>query len=349
MIKKIVIAVIIFPLMVAVGTLMFIYWGIFTPYDNQAEEVIFTVSRGEGMAVVAENLEKEGIIRSSNFFIIYGRVSDKGKMLKPGNYRLSGKMSVADIMDLIVKGGEDRLVVIEGWNIRDISKFLREADYIEDSEEFFLVVGFPSTYKEGELSPPTPPDYDFKEDFPFLEEMPEGLPLEGFLFPDTYFISPGTPVVDIVYSMLSNFNQKVVETLPEKERGELSLFEIIVRASLIEKEVFLYEDKRLVAGIIENRIDRGMRLQIDATISYLTGRRSVQIPVTETRIPSPYNTYANHGLPVGPICSPGIESIRAVLDPKESDYLYYLSKPDGETVFSTSYTEHIRAKNKYLR
>ncbi len=170
------------------------------------------------------------------------------------------------------------------------------------------------------------------------------MPLEGYLFPDTYAVAAGAQMDDILKLFLANFKKKAVE-----EIGEEDIFETITIASLIEKEVISYEDKRLVSGIMRNRLKIGMPLQIDATITYLTGRRSVNIPILETRIKSPYNTYVNTGLPIGPISNPGIDSIRAAMDPKENDYFYYLSKPTGETVFSRTLEEHNYAKNKYLR
>ncbi len=150
--------------------------------------------------------------------------------------------------------------------------------------------------------------------------------------------------------MLANFNNKLNANLKsEIEKQEKSFFDIITIASLIEKEVREYKDKRLVSGIIRKRLEIGMPLQVDATISYITGRRTTEISIAETKIDSPYNTYKYRGLPITPICNPGIESIKAALYPKESDYLYYLSKPDGETVFSRNHQEHIAAKNRYLR
>jgi len=123
----------------------------------------------------------------------------------------------------------------------------------------------------------------------------------------------------------------------------------VIMASLIEREVREWTDKRLVVGLIERRLSIGMPLQIDATITYLTGRASTAITISETRIDSPYNTYLHPGLPIGPICHPGRLSFQAVMDPKESDYLFYLSTPESKTIFSRTLEEHNRAKAQYLR
>jgi len=325
----------------------FFYWGIYIPKDGVGEEGLFAVKTGEGLSSVAGRLENENFIKSGCFFIFYGVVAEKGKQLKPGNYRISPAMSVPEIMDIIVSGGEDRLIIIEGWNLRDIADFLEREGYAT-REEFFSLVGSPPFYKGGELTDHFP--QEIESGVGALSQMPRDLPAEGFLFPDTYFISPGTPIEEIVLAFLYNFDRKINNDIKKKiDESEFSLFEIITIASLIEKEVISFDDKRTVSGIIQKRLQKEMRLQIDATIVYLTGRRSVKIPIKETRIDSPYNTYLYEGLPAGPICNPGMESIEAALLPKETDYLYYLSKPTGETVFSRDFNEHIEAKNKYLR
>lgn len=349
MFRKIVILFSASLLIVIFGVAFVFFWGFYLPKDATSEEVIFLIEKGEGMSQIAMNLEQQELINSSYFFIIYGKITEKGRVLKPGSYKISAKMPVSQIIEMFVKGAEDRLLIIEGWNLRDIADFLEDNNY-GTKEEFYALVGTPPTYIDGRVVAGMSGENNFKEEFDFLKEVPENLSLEGYLFPDTYFISPGTSMESIIRSVLSNFKQKINSLVKEElENSSMSLFEVITKASLIEKEVVLYEDKQLVAGIINNRLKKNMRLQIDATITYLTQKRSVQIPITETRINSPYNTYVNHGLPLGPICNPGIESIRAVLNPKESDYLYYLSKPTGETVFSRTHEEHVKAKNEYLR
>ncbi len=323
------------------------YWGIYLPKDISGEDVFFVVKKGESLSDVAENLMEKEVIKSGHFFIIHGIVTEKGKKLQPGNYKISSSMSVVEVMEIIVTGGKDRLTIIEGWNLRDIAEFLEKNGY-GSKEDFYFLAGKPPIYKEGEVI--AEKANEMEVELKILQDKPDNISLEGYLFPDTYSISPGTKMEDIIHSFLLNFDGKITPEIKERvKEKEMSLFEMITIASLIEKEVTSLEDKKLVSGIIEKRLQRGMRLQMDATITYLTGRRSVQIPLTETKIDSSYNTYLYHGLPKGPICSPGMESINAALNPKESDYLYYLSKPSGETVFSKTHEEHVQAKNNYLR
>lgn len=174
--------------------------------------------------------------------------------------------------------------------------------------------------------------------------------LEGFLFPDTYDFYIDIKGEEVVKIMKKNFEQKLNQELKEEiERQGKTIFEIITMASLIEKEVKTKEDKEIVSGILWKRLSVNMPLQVDATINYITGKKTTRISIEETKIDSPYNTYLNTGLPPGPIANPGLESIKAALYPKSSDYWYYLSTPDGKTIFSKTLQEHNLAKAKYLK
>ncbi|PJA83305.1 MAG: endolytic transglycosylase MltG, partial [Candidatus Nealsonbacteria bacterium CG_4_9_14_3_um_filter_37_29] len=173
--------------------------------------------------------------------------------------------------------------------------------------------------------------------------------LEGFLFPDTYQFPPRVSGAEVVKKMRDNFDKKFTPYRNEVSGAGLTPFEIITMASLLEKEVKTKEDKELVSGILWKRLENKIPLQIDATITYITGQKTTKISKEETQIDSPYNTYKYLGLPKGPICNPGLESILAAIYPKDSDYWYYLSTPEGETTFSKTLEEHNYAKSKYLR
>jgi len=173
--------------------------------------------------------------------------------------------------------------------------------------------------------------------------------LEGYLFPDTYYFPVGVTGEEVVRIMRENFEKKIAPYREEIKKSGRTLHEIIVMASLLEKEVKTKEDKELVSGILWKRLEVGMPLQVDATITYITGKKTTKIPLEDLQIDSPYNTYKYKGLPPAPICNPGLESILAALYPKESDYWYYLSTPEGKTIFSKTLQEHNIAKEKYLK
>jgi len=179
-------------------------------------------------------------------------------------------------------------------------------------------------------------------------ELP-GENLEGYLFPDTYYFPIDVSSEEVVKIMRENFEKKISPYKEEIEKSGRSLQEIITMASLLEKEVKTKEEKEIVSGILWKRLKAGVPLQVDATITYITGKKTTKISFEDLQIDSPYNTYKYKGLPPGPICNPGLESILAALYPKESEYWYYLSTPEGKTLFFKTLEEHNLAKAKYLR
>lgn len=184
-------------------------------------------------------------------------------------------------------------------------------------------------------------------DYLEVEELDSDL--EGYLFPDTYEISPEDGIEEIIEKMLDNFNKKMsLELIEEIASQGKTVHEIVIMASLIEKEVRTFEDKKIVSGILWKRIESNMPLQVDATITYITGKKSTEILQEEIEIDSPYNTYKYKGLPFGPICNPGMESILAAIYPESSEYWFYLSTLEGETIFSKTLKEHNEARAKYL-
>ena len=297
---------------------------------------LFEVREGEGVFQIAKNLKKQGFIRAEFPFYFYLFLTNKWRDLKSGVYQFSSDETFLSIAQKIIQGDTHtiKITIPEGYNLAQIDARLSEAGLIEkgeiidfDIENFqFSILNFQSN-----------PNFQFSN-------------LEGFLFPDTYYFSPSAGVEKIVKIFLDNFDKKLTaEMRQEIERQNKTIFEIITMASLIEKEVKTIEDKKIVAGILWKRLKNNIPLQVDATITYITGRRTTKISKEETKIDSPYNTYRYKGLPKGPICNPGLDSILAAIYPKDSEYWYYLSTPKGETIFSETLEDHIRAKKKYLK
>jgi len=290
---------------------------IYAPLSANSEEQVFRVEAGDGLARIAANLEGQGFIRGDVFFSIYVYLQGKESVLKAGDYLLSSSMSIKEIADKIISGETEglKITIIEGWDIKDIA-------------EYFSGLNICS-----------------KQDF---LQAAEGQ--EGYLFPDTYRITSAVSSSDLVRIMRDNFEKKLSPDLRQEieEQGK-TIFEIITMASIIEKEVRTLEDKKIVSGILWKRIKINMPLQSCATIAYITGKNSTKISIEETEIESPYNTYKYVGLPIGPICSPSLESIEAAIEPEESPYWYYLSTSQGETIFSRTFEEHNIAKAKYLK
>jgi UPF0755 protein len=185
----------------------------------------------------------------------------------------------------------------------------------------------------------------------FIQELPQNVTLEGYLFPDTYRLYKNFTAQDLIKKMLENFEIKVTTELRQEMKSKgYTLQQIVTMASLLEKEVRTEGDMKIVSGLFWDRINIGQALQSCASLAYILGVNKVQYTYEDTQIASPYNTYQHQGLPPGPIGNPGLRSIKAALNPTQTDYNYFLSRPDtGETVFSKTLEEHNSAKTKYLK
>lgn len=303
---------------------------IYVPLNPSSEEtIVYTVQKGWSDDQIANNLQELGIIRSAYFFRFYSILSLKHSKLQAGEYNLSPKMSVYDIATKMAQGDviRDRIVIPEGWTINDIGKYLESRGICQ--QDYFISL----TQK------------DYSDDFSFLQDKPKSADLEGYLFPDTYEISKDETCEDFVNAMLANFDKKLTPVMrADIVKQKKSIFDIVTMASLLEKEVRTLADKKIVSGILWKRISAGMPLQLDSTVSYITGDGSISN--ADKLIDSPYNTYKYYGLPKGPISEPGLDSITAAIYPTQTNYWYYLT--DGQTIYSETLDEHNAAKAKYL-
>lgn len=322
------------------------------PFSDK--EIRFVVTKGEASQDIEFHLKQQGLIRSTVLFRIYVFTTGRSEKLHAGTYLLSPSMSVIEIVEKLTQGDviKEYITILEGWNLRDIGRYFENQGRFQ-AEELFELVGFPAvdyrTIPNTRFSGLSAPK-DFSNDYDFLLDKPSYVGLEGYLFPDTYAITEGEKLEDIVKRILQNFDAKFTSELREKatQQGK-SIFEIITMASLLEKEVKTYEDKQKVAGVLQKRMNAGMALQVDATVNYVTGKTDASVLLQDADINSPFNTYKYTGLPLGPIANPGSESIEAALNPIENSYWYYLSTPEGETIFSRTLQEHNIAKAKYLK
>ncbi len=343
--KKIIFAL----LLLIVASFLWLIFEIYSVNYHLEASKVFEVKKGEDLFTIASNLSKQNLIKNKYAFIFYVLLKNKAHLLKAGDYEILPKMSIKEVADMIIQG-KNRLIKItipEGWNLRDIGFYFENLGMFQ-AEEIWEVAGFPAiVYKEG-IDLPRPKD--FSQQYSFLKEKPVNIGLEGYLFPDTYFISKDVTVEELITMMLDNFDRKISPQLKEEiKRQNKILFQIVTMASLLEKEAKTPEDKRIISGILWKRLKYGMPLQVDATISYITGKKSIKISKEETQIDSPYNTYKYKGLPIGPICNPGMGSILAAVYPQETDYWYYLSTPEGEILYSKTLKDHNIKKAKYLK
>ncbi len=310
----------------------FIWQGIYISKDfTSLEEKFFPVEKGQGLFQIGENLEKQGLIKSRFLFDFYVISKKKQSNLQAGQYLFNPSMTIAEIGEKIISGDvyKIKITIPEGFTLKQT----------EERLTLNLTRNVLVNIKINE----------FIDEYDFLKDAPNSASLEGFLFPDTYYFYPQRDTEEIVKVFLDNFDKKLTSELKNEIQNQgKTIFEIITMASMIEKEVLTIEDKKTVSGILWKRLENKMPLQVDATITYLTGGKTTKIGIEELKIDSPYNTYKYKGLPIGPICNPGLDSILAAIYPKDSDYWYYLSTPEGETIFSKTLKEHRINREKYL-
>lgn len=302
----------------------------FAPADYRSDKYLFNVAPGYGLNQIIAELHAEGYVRSQLGPRIAFLFNPAAKV-QAGTYNISPRMNAWAIADILSSGetATERVTVPEGYTVAQIADLLNSKNII-DLREF------------NQAASSFPPDYEF------LKSRPGGQGLEGYLFPDTYNIDKGTPAIDILNLFLTTFEKRIQPLLSSVEASKYNLHQTMTLASLVEKEARTEVDRRLVAGVILNRLDQNMRLDVDATVRYLTNNWEDPITQADLNINSPYNTRKVAGLPPGPICNPGLAAIQAVLSPTKSDYLYYLTDNDGITHYAKTLSDHNANKAKYL-
>jgi UPF0755 protein len=311
----------------AIGGGLFWIAHLLRPVSDARKPIPVEIAHGSSPQTIASKLKDRNLIRSEWVFLyVAGR---RGALLrmKPGRYYLSQNMTAADIVDRLRRGpADERTVTIpEGFTLKQIGDALAAKGMVKDRAEFLRVV----KTRSGLRAP-----------FP----MPK-TGLEGYLFPDTYRFSPGAKSQKIAQAMLDTFTKEFYnENRSEIERSGHTLHQIVTIASLIEREAQVPRDRPKIAGVIENRLKRKMRLQIDATIDYALGRHLTRVYYKDLEVKSPYNTYRVVGLPPGPIASPGKASLEAALHPERHDYLYYIAGAGGAHIFTRTEAEHNAVK-----
>ena len=286
--------------------------------ENSTTQKVVNIPSGTNAKEIVDLLEKNEIIRKNNYtFRILIKLMKLEDQLKYGEYTLSPSMNMLQMLDKLVKGEviAYKITIPEGYTGTQIAELLDEKEVAE--KETFLKL---------------------------LEDREKSL--EGYLFPDTYEVPKKYGAENIVKVMLSNFNQIAIENKFTDRAEEIgfSLNEIIILASIIEKEAKFNEEKNKVSSVFHNRLEKGMKLQSCATIQYILEEPKERLDENDLKIDSPYNTYLYKGLPPGAICNPGLDSILAALEPEEEDYLYFVLGENGRHIFSKTYQEHLMNK-----
>lgn len=292
------------------------------------EDTIFEVKEEESWSDIINNLQQQNIISKTNgldFYIAFRQLSPKS-----ARYNITPNMNTDQVIKMIARGllvkPEVTITIPEGSDIYTIGdilesglKFSRE-DFIKATEEFDTT------------------QYDFIEN----------KSLQGYLYPDTYRFFDDSNAEAVIIKMLNNFQKKALPSL--KSNDKLSPYEVLILASIVEKEVAKFDDRKIVSGIFMNRLKDGMKLQSDATVNFITQSGRSQSTLDDLKIQSPYNTYQVAGLPPGPITNPSVDAIKSVVEYQPNDYYFFLTSRDNppKTIFSKTFEEHTQAKKKYL-
>lgn len=304
--------------------------------NRSVKEIKITIEKGSTTKDIAKLLEEKNLIPSGLLFELKSRYFKYDGKYKEGEFSLSTNMSEEEIMEILATQGIQaegiRFTIPEGFTVEKIVERLENEKIVTEDE-------FMEAMKETQY------------DYPFFSKIPErNNKLEGYLFPDTYEIRKGAEASEIISKMLNRFDE-IIKPEYYKRAEELgyTMDEIIIIASIIEQEAKLNEERPKVAGVIYNRMNSDIQLQMCSTVMYALGKRKDRLLFKDLEVDSPYNTYLYGGLPVGPICNPGEASIKAALYPEEHDYYYFvlMNEETGEHVFTSTGEEHNAAKQEY--
>ncbi len=314
-----------------------------------APTVKFIIEKGDGVGKISYKLKEGGIIGSRFWFETFVWLKGVSGNFQYGIFDLKPGMSYKKIVELVTapQTFENQITIIEGWDLRDIGSYF-EGRGLFKTEDFWKAVGEPAV----DYSKKTAPKLlkDLAKEYSFLSDKPSYATLEGYLFPDTYRIGKNSSLESVARKTLDNFDKKLSQDLRDeiKKQGR-TIFSVITMASIIEKEVKIYEDRQMISDIFWRRLRAYMPLQADSTINYITGGKAPAVSYADIAVKSPWNTYKNQGLPLGPIGNPGLEAIKAAIYPKHNPYWYFLTTPDGDVIYSKTLDEHNRNKAKYLK
>lgn len=319
--------------MILIGGFVFIQVG---PYDkNSKKDIIVDIPNGSTINTISDILYENNLIKNKTLFKVIAKFSNKIPQMKSGKYLLKQSYSNNDIINTLVSGKiyQDgiKVTIPEGSTSNEVIDILLSKK-----------LGNKQKYEKLIKSPK-----DFYNEFSYLNEK-DITSLEGFLYPQTYYFDKNSDEKKILSKMLAEFNKVYTNKLRKRQKDlNMSLLEVVILSSIVEKEAVLDEDRPIIASVFYNRLEVGMPLQSDATIQYIFPERKKIVTYNDLKIDSPYNSYKNKGLPPTPIANPGIKSIEAVLYPEDTEYKYFVAKIDGGNNYSETYEQHLKYEKEY--
>lgn len=328
-------------IIVVVGAAVWFSGVINHPSEPKEPAYNLVVAEGSGVTDIGRKLKAAGYVGSVNHWKWYIALSGLRASLLPGEYTLTSGQSIREIAKLISTppSGPNEVTVklLEGWTAADMADVLGRAEVV-DQPTFLTAVGATNSLTV------------VPKMYAFLADKPASANLEGFLFPDTYrFFVKSTPA-QVLQKLLDNFDTKLTAQMRQQIQSQgRSIYSTIILASILERELQKPPDMARAADVYLRRIQAGIPLQADATVLYALGSHKTTITAEDILVDSPYNTYKVPGLPPGPIGNPGLSALRAAINPEPNDDWFYLSAPDGRTIWAKTLEEHNQNKAQYLR
>lgn len=297
-------------------------------YQNP-ETIIVSVPRGTSVRALSRDLKNEHVIQDALIFEIYLRMLGQAQKMKAGDYEFEAGATLRDVATKMIEGKTKlyQFTIPEGYTLKDVCRLFSEKNIMSIDECTTL-----------------------GHDVSFIKNDPTAQSLEGYLFPETYTYDSQTTPRDIFKNMVAMFYEKVGSArFAQATTLGLSPHDLVVFASVVEKETGQASERPIIAGVFHNRLKIGMLLQSDPTTIYGIPNFNGNLTRADLARESDYNTYTRPGLPIGPICNPGLAALDAVLHPTTTNALYFVAKGDGSHYFSTTLAEHNEAVNRYQR
>jgi UPF0755 protein len=294
----------------------------------------FVVAQGESVAQIGSNLQQQGLLRDGDLFRLYVRYNNLDSTINAGVFTLRPNMNIQEIAQTLQRAvaAETQITIPEGKRMEEVAELLQEQLNI-NADEFLRLA--------------RRADYNYA----FLKDLPDGASLEGYLFPDTYRLPQNPTAQDVLLKMLDNYGEKVQPLMEQAKAAGKTPREVLTLASIVEREAVIASERPTIASVYLNRLKIGMALQADPTTQYALGyqpdqktwwKQGLTADDLKYNDPSGYNTYVSPDMPPGPIASPGLSSIEAVITPAETSYLYFVAScsKDGSHQFSVTFEEH---------
>lgn len=309
--------------------------------SNDITQINLNITNLSTLDDIAKALYEGNLITDANYFKLEAKLEKQTTDFIPGDYIISSNMSTTEILNLLTTNISDedetiKFTIPEGYTIDKIADVL-ESKGIVSKEDFIHTIT----------------THHFESDYTFLRDIPLNndykYKLEGYLFPDTYIVRKSITAEEIIIMMLNRFEEIISRYTPYINSSNYTIHELLTISSIIEQEAKLNDERPIIAGVIYNRLDANMRLQMCSSVQYSLNKRKVNLNLTDLEKDSPYNTYLYSNLPIGPICNPGEACLKATLLPSEHNYYYFVleNNETGAHYFSQTITEHNLAKSRY--